>query len=153
MNLAPDPTGMAYTLEPCSDNPEVACVAWEPDPIQVSADDALAAELGNDKQSELDECVDWLRGALADGPMLAAEVIQQSDQCGFTKATLRRTQKKLHIQPYREGFGPGGKWYWALAGHREAADSIDAIGAQPSEMSTYGENEHLCTDEVVEWKL
>jgi len=112
-NLAEDGTGMAYELGPGLDGGTV--VQWEPDPVHLSADDALAFDGdGDDQSSAVAEAVDWLSALLADGPLGAKAVKEQAEQDGIKSRTLDRAKVRLGIKPRREGFGEGSQWVWGL---------------------------------------
>jgi len=83
-NLAADDSGLAYRLD---DRDGAAVVAWEDQPIHVSADQALAppSEGGEDgKRTERAEAADWLREALSDGPIATRELQRMARDAGPT---------------------------------------------------------------------
>ncbi|MCA9070448.1 MAG: AAA family ATPase [Planctomycetaceae bacterium] len=56
-NLAPEDMGLAFSIIP-----DPARIGWERDLVEMSADDALAAETAGEKQtSAIDEAVAWLK--------------------------------------------------------------------------------------------
>ena len=67
---------------------------------------------------------------------------------GPSWATIRRAQGDLGITPYREGFGKGATWMWALTEDPPEVQrcSPDPIDAQSKDVSTFDDREHLCTD-------
>ena len=112
MNLAPGASGLAYTIID-------GVVAWESEPIRMSADEALAAELTDASDpSERDEASEWLQEVLADGPVPAANIWEQAKKNRIADRTLKRAKREIGVKAYREGFGPGGEWIWALPEHR-----------------------------------
>ena len=129
-NLARDRSGLAYRIVE-GKLPNVPCVNWEPDPVDISADDALASDDAGDGH---DDAQDWLREALADGEMRAADVLKQGRSNGYSDKALRKAFKAIGAQRRREGFGRGGTWYWSLP------DSIDAIDAQSENEGNNGNN-------------
>ena len=140
-NLAADVMGMAYTIEaigPC----DAPVVAWEPDPVELSADDALAAEQGGTEDG--DDAKGWLREALADGEMPAADVLRQARTNGFTDKATRKAFKAIRGERRRDGFGPGGVWYWRLADTIGAP--IDAIGSHSEGTGNNGNNGDAAND-------
>jgi len=76
----------------------------------------------------LDEAVDWLHAVLGLGRVEAKRVERLARDAGLSMTTVRRARKLAGVVSEREGFGPGGKWYWAL--------SIDAQSTE--------EPMHLC---------
>jgi hypothetical protein len=128
--------GLAFRLEQTivADGIVGSRVAWEGEPVSITANQALAAEAaGTDKRSALAEAEDFLRDILASGPVPATDVQEAARASLITNATLRRAKDKLKIEIMREGFGPGSKVLWS---HRCSSDPIDA---HPQNMSTYGE--------------
>ena len=115
LNIAPDPTGLAYAIQPCLGDPAVACVAWERDPVSVTADEVLAAEgrADPDEQTARQDAVEWLRAALADGPLPADEVRKQARINAIAEATLRRAKTDAGVESYK-GTGSDPRWYWRL---------------------------------------
>ena len=119
MNLAPGASGLAYTIID-------GVVAWESEPIRMSADEALAAELTDASDpSERDEASEWLQEVLADGPVPAANIWEQAKKNRIADRTLKRAKREIGVKAYREGFGPGGEWIWALPDHRGPAQTIE----------------------------
>lgn len=118
MNLAPDPTGLAYSLAD-GDVPgtgHVGRVAWEPQPVTLTADEALASgttECGAGGARQ--EAVDWLQDVLAKGLAKAVDVKKQATADGVALRTLDRAKAALGVKATRQGFG--GAWVWALPAH------------------------------------
>lgn len=109
MNLARPPTGLAYRIVsvrlPVGD---IGRVEWEPGPITVSADAALAAEgADGESQSAVQEAVDFLRGVLQGGPLEAKDVKREAGAAGISPRTLDRAKAALGVKAGPEGFcGP-----------------------------------------------
>ncbi|MCC6581443.1 MAG: AAA family ATPase [Phycisphaeraceae bacterium] len=108
-NLAPEGGGLAFSI--VGDPPRIE---WEPDPVQMHADDALAAENDSDDRSATDEAKDWLAATLGNGTMLATEVKRLARQEGYTDKVLRRAKESLHVVAQKDGFGGEGRWYWSM---------------------------------------
>lgn len=113
-NLSKNNTGLRYRLETSEDNPDVAVIAWERDPITVDIDEALAPERHPRESEALDEAVEFLKYILQDGPREVKDIRKRATNEGLSWATIRRAQKKLDIRPQRKGFGPEGKSLWKL---------------------------------------
>lgn len=112
-NLAPSGTGLAFTVQPSPNNPDIPVIAWEADPVEIHPDDALMAELGgNGSHSALQEAVDWLRDILGRGPVRAKEVKERAVEEGIALRTLDRAKAVLQVKARHEGFG--GPWVWDL---------------------------------------
>jgi archaellum biogenesis ATPase FlaH len=125
-NLGHDYFGLAYSVESNGENGD-PIVMWESDPVEISADDALATDRTEDEHDDAEE---WLREALADGEMPAAEVLKEGRSNGYTDKAIRKAFKAIGAGRRREGFGSGGTWYWSLpttidipASHIGAIDS------------------------------
>jgi len=136
-NLAPDVQGMAYRIE--SAGPSGApVVVWEPDPVNVSVDDALTAEYGGSgDRTDREQAADWLRIALADGRMYSTQVFEQARENGHTVKTIRRAFKDMGGKPAKSGYDTG--WFWELPGE----DGQTVEDAQPPDVGTLGDSGHL----------
>ena len=108
MNLAPDPTGLAYRIEDGGIN-------WEADPVRMHADDLLAREAtGKPDANRLhrEDAAQWLRGVLANGPMPAKEIIGDGREHGYLEKTLRRAFNEIGCKRVKAGMEGG--WSWSL---------------------------------------
>jgi hypothetical protein len=112
-NLADEGDGLAFSIVG-----EPARIEWEPDPVNMNADDGLLAESqsrgkpGPDADV-LSAATAWLDAALANGPRLAKELFDEweNGQRGSAR-TLRRAKQDLGVEAYRlEVPGP---WWWRL---------------------------------------
>jgi hypothetical protein len=142
-NIAPEGTGLAYSLEPVDGNPGMAVVAWDAEPVTVTAKEALAVDQPrHDKPTERDTATDWLRELLADGSLPTTEIKSQANEAGFAWATLRRAKERLGIRPRKSGFESG--WTWELPKGPAPEDAHEGTKMlTPSDVSTFGEGEHL----------
>ncbi len=109
-NLACEGDGLAFMI-----GGEPVRLWWEDDPVAMSADQGLAAEQaahkpGPDADAQ-DTAVAWLNAALADGPRLAKELLDEwkNGQCG-SKRTLDRAKQVLGVEAYRDAVP--GPWFW-----------------------------------------
>ncbi|MBX7168598.1 MAG: AAA family ATPase [Pirellulales bacterium] len=110
-NLSVDQGGLAFSVGPYGPQDEPA-VAWEPHPVRVSADEALAAEAsGAEDRTERDEAVEFLRDRLADGPVPAGEVTRDARSLGISDRTLKRARRSLGIVAQKDGLRGG----WLLS--------------------------------------
>ncbi len=142
-NIAPEGTGLAYSLEPTDGNSGMAVVAWEAEPVTVTANEALNVDRPSDsKPTERDTATDWLRELLADGPLPTTEVRSQANEAGFAWATMRRAKERLGIRPRKSGFESG--WTWELPKGPAPEDAHEgAKMLTPLDVSPFGEGEHL----------
>lgn len=63
-----------------------------------------------------EECADWLRGVLADGPMGAKDMERLAKAKGFGWRIVKDAKKVAGIRSERDRFGKEGSWQWRLAG-------------------------------------
>jgi putative DNA primase/helicase len=143
-NIAKPPQGLAYRLEQTivADGIVASRVAWESQPVTITANQALASEVGGtERRSAKEEAEEFLQDILANGPVPATDVQAAAHASLITSATLRRAKAELKVKVTRDGFGPGSKVLWS---HRCSSPPIDA---HHQGMSTYEENEHLCSDD------
>lgn len=143
MNLAPDSTGLAYSIVD-------GAVAWEREGVRLTADEAFAAELesGNGgRGAERREAMDWLRDTLGvNGPMAAIEVIGAAREYGIAEKTLRRAFKDIGGSTRKSDFA--GEWLWTLP-------SQGGQDARVPDVAIFDGSEHLRHEhggeEVLEW--
>lgn len=109
LNLARDPTGLAYRIEDSR-------VVWDDLPVSMHADDAIASEYTDKKPtkrgSEREEAAAWLLEFLASGEVPATEVTETGTQFGFSDRTIRRAYKEVGAKPRKQSFD--GPWLWSL---------------------------------------
>ncbi len=131
-NIAPDTGGLAYRIEPRAEVGGVdGCpvVAWEPGPVNVSADDALASDRDEGGgRTERDDAAGWLADLLAHGPRAARDVVRDASDAGYSIATVRRAKAAIGVVSRKPAFG--GPWEWTLPAPPRAQD------AQPPKMLT-----------------
>lgn len=147
LNVARMPPGLAYRIEPSPLDPDIGVVAWEPDPVEVSADDALAAlvpkatgKAGAAPRRTMAR--DWLRSLLAAGPLPADTVKSEARAAGISTATLRRAADELGVKPAKIGMGGG--WVWRLpAGDAPEDAHLGPKMLMSGDVSIFGEVEHL----------
>jgi len=145
-NLAPPPQGLAYRLEQSivGDSIVASRVWWESDTLSITANEAMAADMASgDQRSARAEAEEFLRDALAGGPVLQKEVKAAAEGAGLAWATIRRAKDRLGIKPYKVGMDGG--WLWSLEVRRCSTQPEDA---QPRDMSIFGKNEHLRANDM-----
>jgi putative DNA primase/helicase len=120
-NLAAPPQGLAFRLEQTivADNIVASRVAWDGEPVIITANQALAAEAaGDDSRTARGDAEEFLRELLASGPVPQKEVKDAAEGAGLAWATVRRAKERLGVEAIRETeteFGKGtGRWLWRL---------------------------------------
>ncbi len=125
-NLGPEATGLAYRVEPV-ELPGLGSlprIAWEPDPLPVSADDALSDEMERDEDRNCrDDAAAWLLDFLRDGPRTFGEVKMAGEKLGHSLRTLERAKGRLRIRSRKEGMS--GPWRWTLPTEERHEDRHD----------------------------
>jgi hypothetical protein len=112
-NLALDCGGLAYSVMSTGDG--VPYLAWEPEPVTMTADEAMAPADDKDKDRRLrNEAANWLKDELQSGPAASQQLFTRGKAGGFSEKTLRRAKHDLRLRAYKEGFGSGSTWMWAL---------------------------------------
>jgi hypothetical protein len=153
-NIGPDDGGFAYDLrqDELSAFPGVyaSSVQWG-DAVEGSAREILAqAEAQPEEGGALSEAQDWLRDFLTEGPQPQREVMSAADAHCHSRATVKRAQKALGIESYREGTPGkrgGGVWFWALPGTLRCSETLRCSTLGDEHLN---QNEHLNHGETSE---
>lgn len=145
-NLAAPPQGIAFTVvqrlvEVSGGSVVQPYVVWDPNPVTMTANEAMAADAGGAKPAQ-DDAAEFLQELLADGPVPQKRVKEDADGAGLSWATVRRAKDRLGVKAVRDTvageFGTGkGQWLWSLKVLTEAQD------AHIKRLSTLSGNEHL----------
>jgi KaiC/GvpD/RAD55 family RecA-like ATPase len=141
-NLGPDSTGLAFRIEgasvPSPAGPlETSRVAWDSDPVTLTADEAMQSETTPQGSSAVSEAKDWLCETLADGPKPAKEIFRLATDDGIKHKTLRRARQELGIKPVKVGMKSG--WTWSLP--PKMPKTVE--DAQQNNLATFDEDGHL----------
>ncbi len=151
-NIGKDTTGLAYSLlsVPGHDQP---VLQWETTPIETSADDALAADRGDDnRRSTLDHACEFLRSVLAESEMKCEDVHALREKAGISQSTLRRAFSAVDVRTRKSGKpGEPGAWWWSLPPEDAQPMSEDAEDAHAPGVDTFGDREHLREVSTDEW--
>ncbi len=141
-NMAAKPQGLAYRLvqmlvgEP-GESIVASYVAWDSEPVTMSADQALrATDDAGRGASPREEAEEFLRELLAKGPVPQTDIKSDAEGAGLAWATVRRAKDHLGIKPHKAGMEGG--WLWTLPKVLTPAED-----AHLSKVSTFGESEHL----------
>lgn len=108
--------GMAYTIKSSMLDPEVPCITWLDELVDVTTMELIEGK----RSTALSEAVDWVRQTLAAGPMTAADLKDEADENGPTWASVKRAKKELGIksEPINDpDTGRRTGWLWALPPH------------------------------------
>jgi hypothetical protein len=152
-NLGPDAVGLAFRIEgvtvASTAGPlETSRVAWDPEPVSITADDAMQAETAPGGTSAVDEARDWLREILADGPMPSSGIFERAEAEGFSKRTLKRAERELGIKPAKAGMNGG--WSWSLPKSAKIPEECQESNLAPfGGVGTLRESENGFTEEEV----
>jgi hypothetical protein len=130
-NLAPSACGLAYTIEPHPNLP-VPILRWHPDPIDISADEALGSKSRGPEAEDQIAAAKWLQTALAAGPKSASHLLEEGNQRGFESRTLRRALHAIGGHTEKRGIFEG--WWWTLPQPAATGKSPD-----PEKLVPFGE--------------
>jgi hypothetical protein len=116
-NVAPPAASLAYIIADQGRGPQVT---WRDEPVPTTMEQALRplpSHPDDEEQAFLGrKCDQWLHEMLAAGPVLHGEVMNAGREAGFSRDTLRRAKERIGVMSYRDGFGPGSRFYWQLKG-------------------------------------
>lgn len=116
-NIGNDRSGLAFAIESAQVKStagliETSRIAWEPDPVTVTADEAMQHQGDPEERSALDDARQFLLNLMADGPVKAGQVKSDSDGAGFNWRTIQRAADRLNIERNKDGMKGG--WTWRL---------------------------------------
>jgi hypothetical protein len=120
-NLAEKKPGLAYILSPQHGANGVPCVAWEPDEVDISADEAMANEPRRHGPAPKERSVaaDFLREALASGPRKVKDLEEEAKELhDIAPRTLRRAREAIGVEAFREKIP--GPWLLRLENFKSA---------------------------------
>jgi putative DNA primase/helicase len=134
-NLAPDALGLAYSIEPVGIG-GAPVVAWEADPVEVSADDAMQTDTDKEGREDGNQSQAWLREALKDGSMPAQSVLDQGRANGFTNRAVRDAFHALGCQRKKADFKGGWVWWMPSAVLGPPSEGETSASSQKAEESS-----------------
>jgi RecA-family ATPase len=120
-NLAEALTGLAYCIEGDAAR-AVGRVIWDPRPIAIDADDALAILSADDAhdRTQVEEAKEWLLEVMKGEPIGWEELLRAAGK-EHKEGTLRKARAELQkgeqIAKEKHGGGRGSKWLWYLTAH------------------------------------
>ena len=146
-NVGKDQSGLAFSVEPFTlpSGIETSRVLWEPDPVLITADEAMASAPEEGERTMTEDAIALLRDALSFGRVLSKDIKRQATEAGISDKALRTARERLAIIPSREGFGADMKTFWALGAVPVVpSDTLQAPlhnGAQLGKQGTTGNGE------------
>ena len=116
-NIGNDRSGLAFAIESAQVKSaagliETSRIAWEPDPVTVTADEAMQPQGDSEEQSDVHDAKDFLRGLLASGPVPTKQIQADATGACYSWRTIQRAQKALKIEAIKDGMKGG--WTWKL---------------------------------------
>lgn len=134
-NLAKGAPGLAFAI-----TGEPPRLEWEPEPVELSANDVLPKSGGSEGQrgpapKKREAATKWLIQVLSDGPKNVTDLEAEAEAAGLSWATVRRAQGALNIEPQRTNFH--GVWQWALpdeGAHQNAAPRSRSSNEKPERL-------------------
>ena len=121
-NIGKIPRSLAYRIE--------QDVEWETNRIRwdgstdLVANDLTAAPKSDDERGAVDDAEDFLRSALADGPVLSKDVDRQAREAGISAGgALKRARQRLHVKSRKRS---DGRWILELPieGVHDSAEDV-----------------------------
>ena len=112
-NLSPEAEGIGYKIvtRPVTNDIIAPYVAWDSEPVTVSASEAMRASHDN-SATKVDEAVVFLREQLSGGPATPEAIIAKAATVKIGERTLKKGKKKLGVVSRKSAFGAG--WLWDL---------------------------------------
>jgi putative DNA primase/helicase len=111
---------LAYRIETTTISPDgksgflgVPRVAWENGTVNMTADEAIAANKGTHSRSAKQrEIQTWLREMLGEKQIEQRAIQEEAAKCGYTDNQLRTAKTALKVVSKKAGFGA--EWLWSL---------------------------------------
>ena len=118
-NLAKDNHGFAYKIEEKEVSGIITtCVAWEPDKINLSAEEVLTTQVGKAENRLFAES--FLREELKEGYEIPCkELYERAEEHGISKKVLWNTKVKIGVKARKSGFNEGWVWYLPIDADNE----------------------------------
>jgi hypothetical protein len=132
---------LAYRIVPTAVDQTIASshIVWEADPVDITADEALAAAAGRRGEgggdvTAKDEPLEFLDKVLADGPMLVKEVQHQAVDASLLRSAtpigdskpFRAVRQFLGVVTIKAEIADG--WVWAPKAPSDTEDAVENAG-------------------------
>ena len=88
-------------------------VDWNPEPVEIDADDALTPDWPRSTPSRPslnDEADAWLAAFLENGERLSREVCEAGEAAGFSNGQLKRARQRIGVTVRRKGMPSQSVW-------------------------------------------
>lgn len=141
-NLTTESRGVAYSIQ--SNESGQPVIGWEAGPVDLSPEDLLGHESGLSHR-ERDDAKEWLRKALAQGPVESIEIEQLAAFAGHSERTLFRAKKELGIKSKRLR-GAKRAWQWRLPDQDCQSTPPNIVGNVGNVDSVNGQDGQGCQD-------
>lgn len=161
-NLAPEGDGLAFTI---GGGPPA--IAWEREPVAMSADDALAVENGGESGAKPGPepearraAADWLRKLLACGEVEAGKVKAEATSAGLAWRTVQRAADELGVIREKNSFSAG--WQWRLPKTATGASQTSHVPSEHEILASWhlrenrthnGHPDHGCNEDATSPEL
>lgn len=110
-NLSPVIKALAYSVRNRGDG---TAVEWDDEPVDITADQAIAVDAADDDRSIHSEVDDWLRGQLAGGSRPVTEILSEGKTMHYSDKQIRASKDRLSVIHTRCGFGKDSITSWSL---------------------------------------
>lgn len=140
-NIAAEMGGLAYSIAVAENGSPI--IAWEQEPVSMTADEALTALDSYERNSPVEEAVDFLKQVLSGGAAKASDVKKEAREAGIADRTLQRARERMGINPQRRGFGGEGGWTWELPKDSQPKESQPSKDVHYKEVATFDNNGYL----------
>ena len=118
---------MAYRIVPSQQSGAVPVLAWEAEPVEVTAEEVFGLR---GMVSGVEHVAAWLEELLSGGPLPVHEVERVAHAAGFRRDTLKCAKRELGVFARHRGFGS--PWMWELPGSEAPPVAEDASVSKPA---------------------
>lgn len=112
-NIGPDHGGLAYSIEVADNGAPV--IGWEPDPVTMTAEEAMAPNDDPEERDRRQEACEWLRAMLEGGQVAVKQLQDAAKRDGHAWRTVQRAKNEIRACHHMQGFGKDRANYWYLS--------------------------------------